>query len=98
MIGGIIVGFTIEQQDGLCVNEVLGYCEAVMELLDIEEDELGDVEFLAQEKKEIKKKHQAEYVNNFHYSHLEEGVLQDLDSYVRWHKEHPGTTTPRKAR
>lgn len=76
---------------------------AVMELIDVEDDELGDVEFLGpssnnHKEPEKKKKLQTDHVNNFHYPHLEEGVLQDLDSYVKWHKDHPGTTTPRKAR
>jgi hypothetical protein len=45
-----------------------------------------------------KKKIQTEHVNGFHYPDMAEEILQDLDSYMKWHKDHPGTTTPRKGR
>jgi hypothetical protein len=67
-----------------------------MHLVDAE-DELGFSEQLAKvDEKKKKKKIQTECVNDFHYPDMDEAILQDLDSYMKWHKDHPGTTTPRK--
>ena len=68
----------------------------------MDEDEwLGNAfEEETQSKEATKKKQklQTDHVNAFHYPDMDEKILQDLDSYMKWHKEHPGTTTPRKAR
>jgi hypothetical protein len=73
-----------------------------MELVDADEDdwlENGfDEETKTSKEPETKKKLQTDHVNTFHYPEMDEKLLQDLDSYMKWHKEHPGTTTPRKPR
>jgi ankyrin repeat protein len=72
-----------------------------MELVDADDDDLGldyDVETKQSKDNEKKKRFQTELVNNFHYPEMDDQLLQDFDSYMKWHKDHPGTTTPRKQR
>lgn len=70
------------------------------DLLDYHDDEEDILlsEASINKKIEKKKKFETVHLNNFHYPHLEDEMLQDLETYVKWHKEHPGTTTPRKPR
>jgi hypothetical protein len=60
--------------------------------------ELDETSLPTQQKEEKKRRLETELVNTFHYPHLEDDTLQSLESYVKWHHDHPGTTTPRNKR
>jgi len=65
-------------------------------------DELIDVEDENEETK-VKgpinePKRESDYVDMFLYQKVEDDVLDGLESYIKWHREHPHTSTPRKAR
>ena len=67
-------------------------------LMDFDDDEEKEQEHIKFQRAVKRKKYVAENLNQTLYPDAKNDVLEGLDAYIKWHREHPGCSTPRKAR